>query len=70
MQCLHSDFCLAIRMKGFTFLTATAVISGKYKPLLSSFNIFLIISESCITLTNNCRISASSFCGNYSFLNL
>ena len=44
MQCIHSDFCLAIRMKGFTFLTATAVISGKYKPLLSSFNIFQIIS--------------------------
>ena len=46
MQCLHSDFCLAIRMKGFTFLTATAVIFGKYKPLLSSFNIFQIISLS------------------------
>lgn len=44
MQFIHSDFCLAISMKGSNFLRATAVIFGKYKPLLSSFNIFQIIS--------------------------
>ena len=64
MQCIHSDFNLAISMKGSTF---TAVIFGKYLPLLSSFTIFQIISESFITFTNNCRTSAYSFSGNYSF---
>ena len=64
MQCIHSDFNLAISMKGSTF---TAVIFGKYLPLLSSFTIFQIVSESFITFTNNCRTSAYSFSGNYSF---
>ena len=32
MQCIHSDFCLAIRMMRSTFLKATAVIFGKYLP--------------------------------------
>ena len=39
MHCTHSDFWLAIRMKGIIFFGSIAVILGNYLSLLWSFNI-------------------------------